>query len=134
MINNKDENVSVTNLSWIITKCKFIQIGCILKKCVNCKLSFHHFTPGILLWHFDVYINSLVSNNGFDSVWFGMVLVGHSFINCLASESLLCPFHKKLRIWWKKSFGFCQTDNPRFSFIMYCYTYRQLTCKNLLVS
>ena len=29
---------------------------------------------------------------------------------------LLCPFHKKLGIWWKKSFGFCQTDNSRSSF------------------
>ena len=31
-------------------------------------------------------------------------------------------------------FGFCQTDNPRFSCIMYCYRYRQLTRKNLEVS
>ena len=46
---------------------------------------------------------------------------------------LLYSFHKKQRI-WEKSFGFCQTDNPQFSFIMYCYTYRQLTCRNLEVN
>ena len=28
-----------------------------------------------------------VSNNGFGSFWFGVVLVGHGVINCLASES-----------------------------------------------
>ena len=39
---------------------------------------------------------------------------------------LLCPFHKKLRIWWKRSFDFCQADNPRFSCIMYCYRYQHL--------
>ena len=65
-------------------------------------------------------IHSPASNNSFGSFWFSMVLVGNGF-NCLASESLLCPFHKKLRIWWKKSLGFCQTDNPRFRCIMYCY-------------
>ena len=66
------------------------------------------------------------------SVRFGMVTV-LSFV--WPRSLLLCPFHKKLRlIWKKKSFGFCQTDNPQFSFIMYCYTYRQLTCRNLEVS
>ena len=29
---------------------------------------------------------------------------------------------------------FCQTDNPRFSCIMYCYRYPQLTRENLEVS
>ena len=29
---------------------------------------------------------------------------------------------------------FCQTDNPRFSYIMYCYKYQHLTSKNLEVS
>ena len=62
-----------------------------------------------------------VSNNSFGSIWFSMVLVGHGFIVCPRSL-FLCPFHKKLRIWWKKSFGFCQTDNPRSSFMMYCYS------------
>ena len=34
-----------------------------------------------------------VSNNGFGSFWFGMVLVGHGFINyCLASESFVVSF------------------------------------------
>ena len=58
----------------------------------------------------------------FGSVWLVTVLliVWHRSL-------LLCPFHKKLRIWWKKSFSFCQTDNPRFSCNMYCYRYRQLT-------
>ena len=68
------------------------------------------------------------------SFWFGMVLVGQGFINCLPRSLLLCPFHKKLRIWWKKFFGFCQTDNPRFRCIVYCYIYCQLIRKNLEVS
>ena len=55
----------------------------------------------------------------YGSVWFWLVTV--LFIVCPRSL-LLCPFHKKLRIWWKKSFGFCQTDNPRSSFMMYCYS------------
>ena len=53
------------------------------------------------------------------SVWFWLVTV--LLIVCPRSL-LLCPFHKKLRIWSKKSFGFCQTDNPRSSFMMYCYS------------
>ena len=55
----------------------------------------------------------------FSSVWFSLVTV--LLIVCPRSL-LLCPFHKKLRIWWKKSFGSCQTDNPRSSFMMYCYS------------
>ena len=55
----------------------------------------------------------------FSSVWFSLVTV--LLIVCPRSL-LLCPFHKKLRIWWKKSFGFCQTDNPRSSLMMYCYS------------
>ena len=65
------------------------------------------------------------------SVWFWLVTV---LLLVWPQSFLLCPFHKKLRIWWKKSFGFCQTDNPRFSCIMYCYRYRQLTRKNLEVN
>ena len=53
------------------------------------------------------------------SVWFWLVTV--LLIVCPRSL-LLCPFHKKLRIRWKRSFGFCQTDNPRSSFMMYCYS------------
>ena len=67
----------------------------------------------------------------FGSVWFWLVTV---LIIVWPRSLLLCPFLKKLRIWWKKSLGFCQTDNPRFSCIMYCYRYRQLTSKNLEVS
>ena len=67
----------------------------------------------------------------FDLVWFWLVTV----LLIVWPQSLsLCPFHKKLRIWWKKSFCFCQTDNPLFSCIMYSYGYRQLTSKNLGVS
>ena len=33
-----------------------------------------------------------VSNNGFGSFWFGMILVGHGFINCLASDSFVVSF------------------------------------------
>ena len=66
----------------------------------------------------------------FGSVWFWLVTV---LLIDWPLNLLLCPFHKKPRIWWKKSFGFCQTDNPRFSCIMYCYRYRQLTRKNLKV-
>ena len=55
----------------------------------------------------------------FSSVWFSLVTV--LLIVCPRSL-LLCPFHKKLIIWWKKSFSFCQTDNPRSSFMMYCYS------------
>ena len=47
-------------------------------------------------------------------------LVWPCFINFLTSNPLLCPFHKKLLI-CEMSMVFCQTDNPRFSFIMYCY-------------
>ena len=67
-----------------------------------------------------------VSNNGFLPVrfWFSLVW---------SLNLLLRPFHKKQRI-WEKSFGFCQTDNLQCSFIVYCYTYRQLTCRNLEVS
>ena len=67
----------------------------------------------------------------FGPVWFWLVTVS---LIVWPRSLLLCPFHKKLRIWWKKSFGFCQTDNPRFSCIMYCYRYRQLTSKNLEVN
>ena len=67
----------------------------------------------------------------FGSVWLWLVMV---LLIVWPRSLLLCPFHKKLRIWWKKSFGFCQTDNPRFIFIMYCYRYRQLTSKNPDVS
>ena len=57
------------------------------------------------------------------SVWFWLVKV---LLIVWPRSLLLCPFQKKLRIWWRKSFGFCQTDNPRFSCIMYCCRYRQL--------
>ena len=50
----------------------------------------------------------------------GLVWFGRGFINCLASDLLLCPFHKELII-WEMSLVFCQTDNLWFSFIMYCY-------------
>ena len=33
-----------------------------------------------------------VSNNGFGSFWFGMVLVVHGYIDCLASESFIVSF------------------------------------------
>ena len=67
----------------------------------------------------------------FGSVWLWLVTV---LSIVWPRGPLLCPFHKKLSIWWKRSFGFCRTDNPRFSCIMYCYKYRQLTHKNLEVS
>ena len=62
----------------------------------------------------------------FSSVWFSLVTV----LLIVCPRSMLCPFHKKkkkkkkkrLRIWWKKPFGFCQTDNQRSSFMMYCYS------------
>ena len=38
--------------------------------------------PGCLFNSVEIYCS--VSNNGFSSFWFGMILVGHSFINCLA--------------------------------------------------
>ena len=68
-----------------------------------------------------VRINCLVTNYGFllgfdHADWFG-----YGFINRLASDSLLCPFHKKMIICEKMSLVFCKTDKPRFSFIMYCY-------------
>ena len=43
-------------------------------------------------------IHCPVSNYGFDSFWFRMVLVGHGFISYLASESFLVSFYKKLKI------------------------------------
>ena len=55
----------------------------------------------------------------FSSVWFSLVTV---LLIVYPRSLLLCPFHKKLRIWWKKSFGVCQTVNPRSSFMMYCYS------------
>ena len=67
----------------------------------------------------------------FGSVWFWLVTV---LLIVWPRSLLLCPIHRKLRIWWNKSFNFCQTDNPRFSCIVYCYSYRQLICKNLQVS
>ena len=46
-----------------------------------------------------------VSNKGFLPVRFSMVTV----LSIVWPQSLLlCPFHKKLRI-WEESFGFCQT-------------------------
>ena len=57
----------------------------------------------------------------FHMVRFCLVGLGFDFINCLTSDLLLCPFYKELIIWEKMSLDFCQTDNPRFSFIMYCY-------------
>ena len=41
-------------------------------------------------------------------VWFNLVWFGHGFINCLASDLLFCPFHKKLRILEQKSCGFAK--------------------------
>ena len=79
----------------------------------------YFFTPAttaIWLYNAPFQISVLVR---FSSVWFSLVTV--LLIVCPLSL-LLCPFHKKLRIWWKKSFGFCQTDNPRSSFMMYCYS------------
>ena len=67
----------------------------------------------------------------FGSEWFWLVT---ALLIVWFRSLLLCPIHKKLRIWWKKSFGFFPTDNPRLSCIMYCYSYRQITCKNLQVS
>ena len=66
----------------------------------------------------------------FGSVWFWLVTV---LLIVWPRSLLLRPFHK-LRIWWKKSVSFCQTDSPRFSCTMYCYRYPQLTRKNLEVS
>ena len=66
-----------------------------------------------------------ISNNVFfkvQFVWFGMVTV---LSTVWLLSLLLCPFHKKLRIWKKKSFSFCQTDDPPFSFMFY-YTNWQL--------
>ena len=115
-----------------------------------------------LLWYFQCWNEFIISNGGlcfmtknynislvwlvthwciarfqitvlvrFGSVWFWLFTV----LSIVWPQSLLlCPFHKKLRIWWKKSFGFCQTDNPRFSCIKYCYRNPQLTRKNLEVS
>ena len=62
-----------------------------------------------------------VSNNGFLPVRFGMV----TGLSIVWPRSLLFLFHNKVRI-REKSFGFCQTDNTQISFIMHCYTYRQL--------
>ena len=70
------------------------------------------------------------SNDGFLPVWFGMVTV--LFI-VWPRSLLLGPFHKKTEN-LREAFGFCRSDNPQFSFIMYCYTYRRLTCRNLEVS
>ena len=67
----------------------------------------------------------------FSSVWFWLVTV---LVTVWLGSLLLCPFQKKLRIRWKKSFGFYQTHNPRFSCIMFCYKYLQLTWLNLKVS
>ena len=38
------------------------------------------------------HLHCPVSNNSFGSFWFSMVLVGHGFINCLASESFVVSF------------------------------------------
>ena len=58
----------------------------------------------------------------FGLVWCGLVWFGYCFINyCFASDLFLCQFHKELVIWKKVPLVFCQTHNPRFSFIMYCY-------------
>ena len=72
-----------------------------------------------------------VSNNGFGSVWFWLVTV---LLIVWSRSLLLCLFHEKLRIWWMTSFGFCQRDNPQFSYTMYFYRYWQLTRKNLEAS
>ena len=66
-----------------------------------------------------------VSDYGFLVVFYHAGWFGHSFVNCLAADLLLCPFHQIMIIWEKMSFFFffffCQTDNPQFNFIMYCY-------------
>ena len=67
----------------------------------------------------------------FGLVWFWLAMV---LLSVWPQSLLLCPFHKKLRIWLKEFFDFCQADNQRFSCIMFCYTYWQLTCENLQVS
>ena len=55
----------------------------------------------------------------FHNISFGAGLFGHGFINFLASDLLLCPFHKKLEICKEISFVSSQTVNQGFSFIMY---------------
>ena len=70
-------------------------------------------------------------------VRWGKARFGHDFINCFASDLLLCPFNKELIIWEKMCLGFWQTGYPRFSFMMYCYstdlpvhTWREFTSRN----
>ena len=41
-----------------------------------------------------------------NSPWFGLVWFGHGFIKCLASDLLLCPFHKELINFRENVLGF----------------------------
>ena len=62
----------------------------------------------------------------YERFWFGMVLVGHTFINCLASESFVVSFSQETENIMEVS-TFVKQINQQFSCIMYCYTYRQLS-------
>ena len=107
---------------------------CISKERGRLCKEIHKIIPPAVTWLTDKQYNlalhiaqfQITDFSRFGSLRFGMVKVlSIVWLRCL----LLCPFHNYLRIWEKKSFVFCQTDNPQFSFIMYCYTYRQLSAR-----
>ena len=52
-------------------------------------------------------------------------------INYLASESCIVFFSKLTENLMEEVVWFLSTDNPRFSYIMYCSRYRQLTRKKI---
>ena len=76
-----------------------------------------------------IHIHCAVSNTGFLVVLCG--LVWYSLINCLASESFVVFFSLETENLREEILRFYQADNLWFSFSMYCYTYRQLTLRNL---
>ena len=50
----------------------------------------HAFWSQVIDFFYGSCIND--TNNNFGSFWFSMVLVGHCFINCMASESFVVSF------------------------------------------
>ena len=65
----------------------------------------------------------------------GSIRPCNNSVLCLNRIFLWCPFHKELITLRRSPSFFCQTDNPRFCFIMYSYIYvSAITCEYMQVN
>ena len=75
--------------------------------------------PIALTFNYPSQKKAMVSTLRSFKLWIscGLVWFDHGFVNCLASDLLLCPFHNELIIWEKMSFFFCFFF---FGFVLFC--------------